>query len=73
MNRTKTTHKLPSSTESSTSETAAGDGEDLSVEVQEQIRRRAYELYEQDGMQEGRAEEHWLEAEREILGTLPPE
>lgn len=36
--------------------------------AEEEIRRRAYELYEQDGRQEGRDREHWLHAETEVLG-----
>lgn len=34
------------------------------------IRRRAYELYEKRGCQDGHAEEDWLRAEAEILGTV---
>jgi hypothetical protein len=34
------------------------------------IRRRAYELYEKRGRQVGHAEEDWLRAEAEVLGTL---
>ena len=30
------------------------------------IRARAYEIYEQDGRHDGRAEEHWRQAECEI-------
>jgi hypothetical protein len=33
------------------------------------IARRAYELYEQRGRQEGRALEDWLNAERQLAGT----
>lgn len=36
--------------------------------LEDDIRRRAYELYEQDGRQEGRDREHWLRAEAEVLG-----
>ena len=36
--------------------------------AEEEIRRRAYELYEQDGRQDGRDHEHWLRAEAEIIG-----
>ena len=36
--------------------------------AEEEIRRRAYELYEQDGRQDGRDREHWLRAEAEVLG-----
>ena len=35
---------------------------------EEAIRRRAYELYEERGRQDGRAEEDWLRAEAEIAG-----
>jgi hypothetical protein len=33
------------------------------------IRARAYERWERDGRPEGRAEEHWAEAERELDGS----
>lgn len=33
----------------------------------ERIARRAYELYEQRGRQEGRELEDWLDAERQVL------
>lgn len=33
------------------------------------IRRRAYELYEQRGREEGHAVDDWLHAEAEICGT----
>ena len=36
--------------------------------AEEEIRRRAYELYEQDGRQHGRDREHWFRAEAEVLG-----
>jgi len=35
----------------------------------EQIRTRAYELYEARGREEGHDLENWLEAEAEITGT----
>lgn len=37
----------------------------------EQIRRRAYELFEQRGYQHGFAEQDWLQAESEILAHRP--
>lgn len=37
-------------------------------DLEEQIRQRAYELYEQEGRQEGRDQEYWLRAEAEIRG-----
>jgi hypothetical protein len=36
------------------------------VELQEQIRLRAYELYEQRGREDGRDLEDWLRAESEV-------
>ena len=41
---------------------ATDDGSDL----QEQIRRRAYELWEEAGAPPGREMDFWLQAEREI-------
>jgi hypothetical protein len=40
-----------------------------SSDIEERIRRRAYELYEQRGRVEGFALDDWLEAEAEILGV----
>lgn len=34
----------------------------------EEIARRAYELYEQDGRQDGKDVEYWLQAEAELSG-----
>ncbi len=39
--------------------------------AEEEIRRRAYEMYEQEGRQHGRDREHWLRAEAEVLGRRP--
>ncbi len=36
--------------------------------VDEVIRRRAYEIYEQEGCIHGRDQEHWLRAEAEVAG-----
>jgi len=38
-----------------------------SADVESEIRRRAYELYEQRGYTEGYEKEDWLVAEREIM------
>lgn len=38
-------------------------------DVQERIRRRAYEIYLERGGNGGSAEQDWLRAEREILGA----
>lgn len=37
-------------------------------DTQEQVRRRAFELWEQHGKREGYEEEFWLQAERELRG-----
>jgi hypothetical protein len=42
---------------------------DVRPDVQEQIRMRAYELYEQGGREDGRELENWLRAESEIVGV----
>jgi outer membrane protein TolC len=41
-------------------------------EIEERIRRRAYELYEQRDGVDGFALDDWLQAEREILGARKP-
>ena len=35
----------------------------------DEIARRAHELWEQNGRPEGRSEEHWLAAERQLRGS----
>jgi len=40
----------------------------MTRQLEEAIRRRAYELWEKAGCN-GSAEEHWLRAEREIIGS----
>jgi hypothetical protein len=42
------------------------------VDVTPQIAKRAYELYEQRGRQDGRAVQDWGQAEREIRKDHPP-
>jgi len=37
--------------------------------VEHKIRKRAYDLWVQDGQIPGRSDDYWLQAEREILGT----
>ena len=39
-------------------------------DIQEQIRHRAYELYEQRGGVEGRELDNWLQAEAEVTQSL---
>ena len=36
--------------------------------LDERIRARAYELWQESGSGDGRAEDHWLQAEQEIRG-----
>lgn len=40
------------------------------IELESEIRLRAYQIYADRGYTNGRAEEDWFEAEREILGRL---
>ena len=37
--------------------------------LEEEIRRRAYQIYEKRGQEDGRDVEDWLRAEAEITGT----
>jgi Protein of unknown function (DUF2934) len=37
--------------------------------LEQQIRERAYEIWNASGREDGRAAEHWLSAELELLGT----
>jgi hypothetical protein len=37
--------------------------------LEQQIRERAYEIWNASGREDGRAAEHWLSAERELLAT----
>ena len=41
----------------------------LPTDIEQRIRRRAYELYEQRGREDGRDLEDWLQAEEEIKQT----
>ena len=45
--------------------TATNDSRDL--ELEDQIRHRAYELYEARGREDGRELDDWLRAEAEIM------
>jgi hypothetical protein len=38
------------------------------INLEEEVRRRAYELWEENGRESGRDEEYWLSAEREVRG-----
>ena len=39
-------------------------------DLEQAIRERAYHLWIESGCQEGRAEDHWLAAQRSLLGAL---
>ena len=52
----------PSSVDARTSSTP--------VPIEELVRRRAYEFYEERGRQDGYAQEDWLRAEAEVVGTV---
>jgi hypothetical protein len=39
----------------------------IPISLEEEIRSRAYELYEQSGYSSGRETDNWLAAEREVL------
>jgi len=39
--------------------------------LEQRIRERAYEIWNASGPEDGRADEHWLSAERELLAIKP--
>jgi hypothetical protein len=47
---------------------AAMNNQERKYPTRDQIEQRAYEIYLQEGGADGRAEEHWLRAESELLG-----
>jgi DNA relaxase NicK len=53
-----------------TRERAGLSGSSLEIGMEERIRQRAYELYEERGREEGHAEEDWLRAEAEVRKPL---
>jgi hypothetical protein len=48
--------------------TTAKKAAPTATNLDESIRRRAYEIYEQEGCVHGRDQEHWLRAEAEVAG-----
>jgi Protein of unknown function (DUF2934) len=38
--------------------------------LEQRVRERAYEIWNATGREDGRANEHWLSAERELLASL---
>ena len=57
----------PTSSASTAVSTTNGNGHTTPSVLEEEIRRRAYELYEQRGCIPGREHEDWLIAEQEIV------
>ena len=45
------------------------EGPAIPAELEEEIRRRAYEFYEQRGKVDGYALDDWLQAEAEVLSA----
>ena len=50
----------------STTKTTNANSAESAVDLEEQIRRRAYELYERRGREAGHETEDWLRAETEL-------
>ena len=42
----------------------------MTKSLEDKIRERAYELWEQDGRVHGRSDEHWLKASLEVIGAM---
>lgn len=40
-------------------------------DVEERIRRRAYEIWEREGRPDGRDADHWRQAREEVLSDMP--
>ena len=59
------TAKLKSATSPAPNRTSPTD-------IEERIRRRAYEIYEQRGRIEGLDLDDWLQAEAEVMGAIQP-
>ncbi len=60
--------KTPASIESKRPQPVAPAAFKADGDIEDRIRQRAYELYEQEGRQEGRDQEYWFRAEAEIRG-----
>jgi len=60
--------QMPETAASVSSTGTNGNSKHSSVELESEIRRRAYELYAHRGYTHGQHEQDWLEAERQVLG-----
>jgi hypothetical protein len=45
-------------------------GADMEPTLEHRIRERAYEIWHAQGQTDGKAHEHWVAAEREVLSSL---
>jgi hypothetical protein len=43
----------------------------MTLEIEQKIRERAYQLWEQDGRMHGRADDYWFAATRELTAAQP--
>ena len=68
MNRSQKASAIQVSAQSSSPQNQAAVVRDNRAENENAIRRRAYELYEERGREDGRSEEDWLRAEAELAG-----
>ncbi len=62
----KTENKVLQMPETTAAANGNGNSNHSAVDVESEIRRRAYELYESRGYIDGQAEEDWIQAEREV-------
>ena len=60
--------KIARSGNGRTEQTLQGKRSLVPINLEDEIRRRAYELYEQRGYLPGNEQDDWFTAEREILG-----
>ena len=49
---------------------APSNGHSNAAELHDEIRRRAYELYQERGCEPGHEVEDWFEAERQVMARL---
>ncbi len=63
----KTENKVLQMPETTAAANGNGNSNHSPADVESEIRRRAYELYESRGYVDGQAEQDWIQAEREVL------
>jgi len=62
----KTENKVLQMPETTAAANGNGNSNHSAADVESEIRRRAYELYESRAYVDGQAEEDWIQAEREV-------